>query len=132
MHHQHKPRIIYNDDSCSINYAQPPFTKDKVAAALDYLKGSQVDCLCWKVYRRFTAGWSSKVCQTMYELYEKENLDRSVPADNLRMELYRQGVDYLPILVQEAQARNIQFFASFRMNDCHHRSKPSGAGSRSF
>jgi len=120
-------RFIYNDDSCSVNYTAPPFTTEKVSSSLDYLKGSQVDCLCWKVYRRFIADWPSKVCETMYELSEKENHDPSLEANSLRMALYRNGVDYLPILIKQAQDNGLRFFGSFRMNDCHHRSSPSSA-----
>lgn len=43
------PRIIYNDDTCTLRTAPPPHTVDSINMALDYLKGTQVDCLCWCV-----------------------------------------------------------------------------------
>ena len=127
MRHKVKPRIIYNDDTCTINVVTPPFTRDKIALAEDYLKGSQVDVLCWKVYRRFTAGWPSKVCQSIYETYWNEHPDKSHKANSLRLDLYREGVDYLPILIEQTRSRGMRFYASFRMNDCHHRSRPGSA-----
>lgn len=119
-----KPRIIYNDDSASINVIQPPISPDRVYLAVDHLAGSQVDCLCWKVYRRFTAGWDSKVCETEHEMYFRS---QPYPANHMRYDLYHQGIDYLPILIEETRKRGIRFYPSFRMNDCHHRSRPGGA-----
>ncbi|MBI4026898.1 MAG: hypothetical protein HY360_18075 [Verrucomicrobia bacterium] len=42
--HRRIPRIIYNDDSCTLRTAPPPHTVATLACALDYLKGAQVDC----------------------------------------------------------------------------------------
>ena len=127
MQYQNRPRIIYNDDSCSVNYITPPFEQEKVSISLDYLKDSQVDCLCWKVYRRFIADWPSKVCETMYDLSTPESQDKTLDSNSLRMELYRKDLDHLEILIKQAHEMNIRFFGSFRMNDCHHRSLPSSA-----
>jgi len=121
------PRIIYNDDSASINVIQPPITPERIYLAVDHLAGSQVDCLCWKVYRRFTAGWDSKVCETEHEMYFAGQTDPNHKANHMRYDLYRQGIDYMPILIEETRKRGIQFFPSFRMNDCHHRSRPGDA-----
>ena len=121
------PRFIYNDDSASLNVIQPPISPDRIHLAVDHLAESQVDCLCWKVYRRFTAGWDSKVCETEHEMYFAKQTDPGHKANHMRYDLYRQGIDYLPILIEETRKRGIQFFPSFRMNDCHHRSRPGDA-----
>ena len=39
--------------------------------------------------------------------------------------LHRQGVDYLPHLIQRAHGQKLMFFASFRMNDTHLKSYPN-------
>ena len=122
-----KPRIIFNDDSVSINVVQPPFTNERIALAVEHLAGSQVDCLCWKVFRRFTAGWPSRVCEAEHEMYWGAQTDPNHVAGHLRYDLHRQGVDYLPVLIEATRQRGIAFFPSFRMNDCHHRSRPSEA-----
>ena len=44
-----KPRIIYNDDSCTLRNVPSPHTVETLSCALDYLKDTQVDCLCWYV-----------------------------------------------------------------------------------
>jgi len=41
------------------------------------------------------------------------------------LSLHRQGVDYLPRLIEEAHKDGIRFFASFRMNDAHQKSFPN-------
>jgi len=40
--------------------------------------------------------------------------------------LYRNGIDYLPLLIRRAHTQGLMFVASFRMNDTHHRSHPTG------
>ncbi len=45
---------------------------------------------------------------------------------NVMMSLYRQGVDYLPLFIDMAHERDLSFIGSFRMNDTHHKSRPSG------
>jgi len=40
--------------------------------------------------------------------------------------LYFKGTDYLPLLIERARENRLQFFASFRMNDSHHKSAPRG------
>ena len=39
--------------------------------------------------------------------------------------LHRQGIDYLPHLIQRAHAQGLMFVASFRMNDTHVKSYPN-------
>ncbi|MBI4026479.1 MAG: hypothetical protein HY360_15950 [Verrucomicrobia bacterium] len=62
-----KPRIIYNDDSCTLRTAPPPHTVETIAYALDYLKGTQVDCLCGCVGEQQLAySWPSKAFESYY------------------------------------------------------------------
>lgn len=61
------------------------------------------------------------------ETYFAAQSDPDHQADHMRYDLYRQGIDYLSILIEETRKRDIQFFPSFRMNDCHHRSRPEKA-----
>lgn len=57
------PRIIYNDDSCTLRTAPQPHTVKTLACALDYLKGTRVDCLCWCVCDQSAYSWPSKVIE---------------------------------------------------------------------
>ena len=122
------PRIIYNDDSCTLRTASPPHTTDSVSYALDYLRGTQVDCLCWCVGEQLAYSWPSRVIENIYDLK-----DRKVPhspgwdgGKDVMYGLHRQGIDYLPLLIEHAHQAGIAFYASFRMNDTHHKSHPDG------
>lgn len=122
------PRIIYNDDSCTLRTAAPPHTVDTLSCALDYLRGTQVDCLCWCVGEQIAYAWPSKVIENIYELQAKGAA--YAPGwdggRDVMYSLHRQGVDYLPLLIQRAHAQGLLFVASFRMNDTHIKSYPNG------
>ncbi|MBI4024188.1 MAG: hypothetical protein HY360_04350, partial [Verrucomicrobia bacterium] len=68
---QRIPRIIYNDDSCTLRTAPAPHTVETLACALDYLKGTQVDCFCWCVCDQSAYAWPSKVIENIYDLRAK-------------------------------------------------------------
>ena len=128
------PRIIYNDDTCSLRTASPPHTVETLACALDYLKGTQVDCLCWCVGEQIAYAWPSKVVENIYDLQTR---GASLPAgwngdEDVMYGLHRQGIDYLPLLIQRAHAQDLMFVASFRMNDTHIKTFPEGALSSEF
>ena len=127
MNKQQKPRIIYNDDSCTLRNVSQPHTVKSLSHALDYLKGTQVDCLCWCVGgQQLAYSWPSKIFETAYDLQAK-----GIPPNcgdenkNVMYSLYRQGIDYLPLLIQRAHDQELMFIASFRMNDTHVKSYPN-------
>ncbi len=133
-----KPRIIYNDDAVSLVIAPQPHTKEKISRAVDYLKGSQVDVLCWCVMEGDVAsGFPSKAIENKFQLFfgqfsdtkEGEKLRQQALANtkDLTISLYAEGIDYLPTLIRLARQAGIKFFGSFRMNDCHHKSYPRGS-----
>ena len=45
-----------------------PHTVETIACALDYLKGTQVDCLCWCVGEQITYSWPLRVLENIYDL----------------------------------------------------------------
>lgn len=123
------PRIIYNDDTCTLRTAPPPHSLDSVRFALDYLKGTQVDCLCWCVGEQVAYAWPSKVMENFYDLHEKgakefAGWDQS---RNIMYTLHKRGIDYLPELIRRAHDQDLMFIASFRMNDTHIKSYPGSA-----
>lgn len=128
------PRIIYNDDSCTLRTAPPPHTVETISCALDYLKGTQVDCLCWCVGEQIAYSWPSKVIENFYDLQERGGT--LTPGwdggRDVMYGLYRQGIDYLPLLIRQAHAQGLMFVASFRMNDTHIKSYPTSAMSPEF
>jgi len=120
-----RPRIIYNDDNCSLARLPHPRSVEQVSLATDYLRGTQVDWLCWFVASNIAYSYPSKVLDTLYDLFERREFGIGEP-DKLPLFLHGQGIDYLPILIEQTHQAGMRFFASFRMNDGHHKSSPSG------
>jgi hypothetical protein len=123
------PRIIYNDDSCTLRTAPPPHSVESLAIALDYLKGTQVDCLCWCVGEQLAYAWPSKVIENIFELKERGVNMFSIWENNrdIMYSLWREGIDYLPMLIERAHKQGLTFIASYRMNDTHIKSYPDSA-----
>ena len=134
MRSSFKPRFIYNDDSDSLRSVPPPHTVASIASVLDYLKGSQVDCLCWCVGEQIAYSWPSKVIENFYDLQAKgASLTPGWEGGrDVMYGLHRQGIDYLPLLIRRAHAQGLMFVASFRMNDTHIKSYPTSALSPEF
>ncbi|MBI4024179.1 MAG: hypothetical protein HY360_04305 [Verrucomicrobia bacterium] len=131
---QRIPRIIYNDDTCSLRYVPPPHTARQISIPVDYLKGAQVDVLCWLMAEEVAYAYHSKIIENLYDLlgnpraYAKGTQGDYNPAKRDPMWSLRQrGVDYLPILIRNAQKNEIAFYASFRMNDTHFKTDPQGS-----
>lgn len=121
------PRIIYNDDSCTLRKVPPPHTVESVSWAVNYLKGSQVDCLCWCVGEQMAYSWPSKVMENYYDLQARGAYLSPGwhVSENVMYSLHEQGIDYLPLLIERAHAQGLMFVASFRMNDTHIKSYPN-------
>ena len=126
MKSDRKPRIIFNDDTCSLRFVPPPHPEDKISLALAHLRNSQVDCLCWNLYSGDVAySWPSRVCENYFDLAAKEFHGNTFRLSrNLLLTLHQQGIDYLPLLIERAHAEELQIYGSFRMNDSHHKSAP--------
>ncbi len=129
------PRIIYNDDSVTLRNAPPPHTLESLACALDYLKGTQVDCFCWCVGTQIAYSWPSKVMENGYEMHDKgmdpmsawETKERDV-----MYSLYKKGIEYLPPFIERAHRQGLMFVPSFRMNDTHVKSYPNSVLTSDF
>jgi hypothetical protein len=122
------PRLIYNDDTCSLRYLPKPHTEEKIHIAVDYLKGTQVDVFCWCMSGQSAYAYRSKKVENYFDLMRQSGPEWCFDAEkDLMMSLYEQGIDYLPQLIERTHQNGMRFFASFRMNDCHHRSVPDGA-----
>lgn len=117
------PRIIFNDDSDSLRHVAPPHTVDKINIAADYLKGTQVDMLCWCLADQLAYSYPSALVENSFELIRqaegKANLAGWRLENNLMYSLYKQGTDYLPLFIARVHDLGKSFVASFRMNDCH-------------
>ncbi len=125
------PRIIYNDDSCSLGLVEPPHTPATVERVLDYMEASRIDRLCWCMFGGWGAtDWYSRRVENYFELAEKHH------SPSLRLNamysLYRQGVDYVPLLIDCCRRSGREFYAGIRMNDCHLRSEPNGPMAPAF
>ncbi len=129
------PRVIYNDDSCSLGIVDPTLhAPENIGRVLDYLTDTNIDRLCWCVYCSSLAqNWNSTRIENYFDLAKKSaGFGASLLRYNMMYSLYYQGIDYLPILIEQCHAQGKQFFASFRMNDCHLKSEPSGAFAPEF
>lgn len=119
------PRIIFNDDSDILRSVPPPHTLESLSIPLDYLKGTQVDCLCWCVGEQQMAySYASKVWESTFDRLD-QGARPAAGENNLMYGLYRQGIDYLPHLIRRAHNQGLVFVASFRMNDTHIKSYPN-------
>ena len=122
-------RCILNDDGDGLKCVSGPHDVSRVVGPIASLKGTPVDCLCWCVAEE-VARYQSNVLQTMYDLYKEGRTNPYAhfggASTDLPHTLYQQGVDYVPILIDHAHDAGIAFFASFRMNDSHHKSDPKG------
>ena len=127
MPQDRKPRIIFNDDTCSLRVVAPPHTPDKVGAALEHLRGSQVDWLCWCLSSGAVAySWRAEAIENAFDLSAANAGGVLANPGNLMLSLDGQGIDYLPLLIEKCREAGIAFLGSFRMNDCHHKSRPQG------
>ncbi len=147
--------ILYNDDTCSLRYVNPPHTVETLRRALDHLRGTQVDTLCWLLGTSIAYSWPSKVWDHYYDrlaagcvigLFDDEvgfdtgsepnnsylKLPPGEEPRNVMLSLHRQGIDYLPLLIEETRKAGLRFYGSFRMNDCHLKSDPDGMLSSRF
>lgn len=122
-----KPRIIYNDDTCTLRIVPQPHSLDSLGHVLDYLKGTQVDCLCWCFGEQIAYAWPSKVMENFYDMHARgvELTTGWQQSGNVMMSLHEQGIDYVPALIERAKAQGLTFVASFRMNDTHLKSYPN-------
>lgn len=141
-----RPLIIFNDDTCSLRYVDPPHGEESLQIPLRYLADSQVGALCWCMTSGESAySWPSKVLENYYELLGAgrqiglaeqggapvpesffDGLAAGEDPKNVMVTLHRQGVDYLPKFIERTRRLGIKFYGSFRMNDCHHKSSPQG------
>jgi len=124
MKEKRRFRLILNDDSDTLRRVPPPHTEEKVALAVDYLKGKHVDCLVWCVGEQQAYSYPAKKVESYFE--KLDALDSSIfPRKNdLMYSLYKKGIDYLPLLIEEARRAGLSFVASFRMNDTHLKADP--------
>ena len=151
-----QPLIIYNDDNCSLRYVDPPHSEQSLDTLLRHMEGSQVGGFAWCMGSDIAEAWPSKVIENYYDqlaaghfigLIDDEsgfggtlagkgeyfdNLPRGQEPRNVMVSFHRQGVDYLPLFIERVRRRGIQFYGSFRMNDCHHKSDPRGMLSSKF
>ena len=122
-------RCILNDDGDGLKQVAGPHDVSQVAGPIASLKGTPVDCFSWCVAEE-VASYKSEVLETIYDLYEQGRTNPYAhfggASTDLAHTLYQQGIDYLPLLIEHAHGAGIAFYASFRMNDTHHKSDPEG------
>ncbi len=143
-----KPRVIYNDDSTTLRRIDPPHREEQIALAVDYLKGTHVDCLAWCMMESVARGRSGRAYLYPGAPWKRDTVDETTGGEvstgysrqkesarkmeeltasrDIMFTLGEKGIDYLPILIRECRKADLLFAASFRMNDTHVRSDPRG------
>ena len=105
------PRIIYNDDSDILRMVPPPHSVDSLNIVLDYLKGTPVDCLCWCVGEQQIAySFASRAWQSVFDCMARidPGPGRKWSGEkDVMYSLHRDGIDYLPRLVQRAHDQGL-------------------------
>jgi hypothetical protein len=125
-----KYRIIYNaDPDGDILAACPDVTPDTVTANLDKLAGTQVDCYVYSV----CAG----DMLTIYPSRVGEMVGADLPpGENIFVDKLKKllsfGQDPIEIFGARAKRHGMDFFASVRMNDSHHKSAQRGIWASRF
>lgn len=151
-----RPLIIFNDDTCSLRYVDPPHSEESLEVPLRHLAGSQVGALCWCMGEDIAYSWPSKVIENYYDqlaaghfigLFDDESgfggtmqgkgeyydkLPRGQEPRNVMVTMHQRGEDYLPKFIERTRKHGIKFYGSFRMNDCHLKSNPRGMLSSRF
>ena len=121
-----KPELIYNDDSDTLRRIPPPHTTEKIVRAVDYLKESQVDCLVWCIGEMQAYSYPAEKVESVFDKLDTLDSVHSPRKNDLMYNLYKKGVDYLPLLIRECRKAKLSFVAGFRMNDTHLKSNPRG------
>lgn len=151
-----RPLIIFNDDTCSLRYVDPPHDEESLETPLRHLAGSQVEALCWCMGEDIAYSWPSKVIENYYDQLaaghwiglvddeagfggllegKGEHYDKLPPGQeprNVMVTMHRQERDYLPEFIERTRRHGVKFYGSFRMNDCHLKSDPHGMLSSKF
>ena len=86
-----KPRLIYNDDTCSLRYIPKPHTVDKVHTAVDYLAGTQVDVFCWCMCTQQAYAYRSKKVENYFDADSADPCCGFKADEDLMLSLYEQG-----------------------------------------
>ncbi len=109
-------RIIVNNDFYNIFQIEPPVEDQDVLDAVDKLAGTQVDTLTVDAPTGFGEG--SMVEPALRALYSHPEGDTCL--DNL--ETFRAaGKDPFQMLLDRARDKDLEFLASFRLNDTHYK-----------
>lgn len=124
MSKDRKYRIIYNCDCTEAFRRYPsPLTADQLGMVVDEVAGRQVDAYCWSP----NAGdmivfYRSRVA----EIYGADvPPDTDIYTETLQS-LFRQDLDPMEITSRRVREKGMDFFASVRMNDVHHKSDQEG------
>jgi len=126
------PRIIYNDDSDTLRRIPPPHTEDKIAYAVNYMKKTQVDCLVWCIGEMQAYSYPAKRVESYFDKLKGMDSKHFPRQNDLMTILYKKGIDYLPLLIEECRRSGLSFVAGFRMNDVHLKSNPRGVYASRF
>ena len=121
-----KYRVIYNFDNTEAFYRYPaPATDEQLLMPVDEIRDTHVDALCCNVCAGdMIVVYPSKVAE-MYDLREGDQGGMTPFAAGLQR-LFSEGKDTILLYLEHARRLGLDFFASVRMNDSHHKSQPRG------
>ncbi|MEA3400921.1 MAG: hypothetical protein U9R79_06685 [Armatimonadota bacterium] len=121
------PRIILNDDGSNFLYSWDELTAEDLRTYLRRLEGTQVDLVCWCVaFGGYVTYYQSEIAEPVGTGFAfTDRVKQSRWARN-RERLHHEVGDYVGFCIDTLAEMGIPALASFRMNDAHMSSDPTG------
>jgi hypothetical protein len=120
------PRVIYNDDGANVLYCWDDLTAADLRDYLERLRGTHVDMVAYCVtFGGYVTYYPSDIAELLGTGYcPGTDIKTARAAANLRR-LEEEG-GYLNLVFSQLKEMGIAALASFRMNDAHMSSDPTG------
>lgn len=121
------PRLILNDDASNFLYSADEVSREDLDAYLARLEGTQVGMVCWCVaFGGYVTYYESEITEPVGSGFVlHDNVKQARFAHN-RMRLAAEVGDYCGYAFERLAEMGIPALASFRMNDAHMSSAPTG------
>ena len=122
-----RPRVIFNDDGSNFLYAWDDLGADDLRAYLARLEGTQVDMVAYCVaFGGYVCYYESEVAEPVGSGFGLSDRVKQRRWAHNRARLRREAGDYIGCVFATLREMGIPALASFRMNDAHMSSDPTG------
>jgi len=110
-------RIVYNDDGHTLLHVSG--LNDLLKKAVDRFIGTQVDAFFWSVGHSDVYLFNTKSGEMYGQHVKRFDNVAGLQLFNGLQSVLKDRNDYIQALADRSREIGIQFYASFRMNDCH-------------